>query len=1411
MSGTSIVYDIVARDRASGTFNAVAKAAQRNAEAMAKLGRNMQALGRDMSRHITLPVVAASAASVKMAVDFSNAMTKIQTQAGGSAQDVKSLSGQVLKLKDAQQGPVQLAQAMYHLKSVGLDNAAAMKALKAASDLAAVGGSNLEETTNALAGAWRTGIKGAQDFQQASATLNAVVGAGNMRMEDLVKSLGTGVLPAAKTFGLSLRDVGSALAVMTDESVPADVAATRLRMTFSLLGAPSQAAIKALQTIGLTSTSLASDMRQPNGLITAVGDLKKHLKDSGLTAEQQAAVISKAFGGGQSGSAIMSLVNNFDVLKQKQDQVTRSLGKYQDAVKAQAETPGAQFKELTANLQRDAILFGDQILPLAVKAVEFFTQIADKVSSWTAGQKQVAIEAGLVAAAIGPIVGIVGKVTEAIGLARKAMVTFGIVSAASQGAVALAFGGIGLAIGAAVYGLAKWQEHQANIKASAQSFDDAIDTMTGKINAQTVALNKNVQAKAISQLSDAGAYEQARQLGIRFNDVTQAALGNAEAQKRVSAVLDHVGSQQASATLHAAGYTQGLDKNGQAAKKLADTLGIVNSGLQSSISKQRDMKTATKQAAQADKEASGSQQTWAQMVKAANGVIDQQNQALAQSIDNMFKAAQAAIELSGNQIGVKQAYSDAEKALKKNGATLDLNTQKGRDNRTALNNLATSQLTYIHNLEQNGASTKKVTGVTEDARKQFIKVAEQMGKTKDQAKHLADQYGLIPDNVTTAIKETGAQFVLNQINEIQKKIKDTQGKTVTVRYNVLTGDATSSYSGSTNVAHAGTGSGGVYHATGGPIVGPGTGTSDSVPIMASNGEYVLKASAVSKLGLGRLDFMNRTGMLPGFASGGYLNIQNVLSGGGYGAFSRAMSNAEASILRNAKKAIPSFPGLSGGTSGSNQKLGLAMMLAAGWGSSQWPALKALWTRESGWNANAVNPSSGAYGIPQALGHGHPFNLGDAAAQIAWGLSYIRSRYGSPNAAWAHETAAGWYRHGGIVRGQGTGTSDSVPAWLSVGEAVIPADVVQHFANGGLISGKTARHLSATDHIFANAANWIKTSLIKYLTAGSTDKINTGFSTLRTNIGHLFTEVAKNAKSDAIDRYTKQIAKYRAEEKKANTTKKEKLALEKKIAEAEKNLTAARKLNTDKAALAAQKSLIASLSGEESALKSVTNARIRLANQIQSAEDKLKQAKDTRNQYASTVRGNLNSYGSIVGTGATSGAMKNTLTLRLSALRRFSANLKQLAKDGIDPITYQQIVDAGIDGGGLQTSDALIHGGTGALKQIKRLEGQIHSVSGAIGTATSHHLYQGGVNAAQRVLNGLNARDNDLEKVGDKIGKAIVTELRESLGLKHGKPEATAKDLIRELMKMEWTIDDKSLRLRVRQELGSGLKKASTHV
>jgi len=85
----------------------------------------------------------------------------------------------------------------------------------------------------------------------------------------------------------------------------------------------------------------------------------------------------------------------------------------------------------------------------------------------------------------------------------------------------------------------------------------------------------------------------------------------------------------------------------------------------------------------------------------------------------------------------------------------------------------------------------------------------------------------------------------------------------------------------------------------------------------------------------------------------------------------------------------------------------------GFSSGQFSCLDALWTKESGWDPTASNPSSGAFGIPQALPGGKMSSAGadwrtNPVTQIRWGLQYIRDSYGSPCSAWAHSQAMNWY-------------------------------------------------------------------------------------------------------------------------------------------------------------------------------------------------------------------------------------------------------------------------------------------------------------------------------------------------------------------------------------------------------------------
>jgi predicted nucleic acid-binding Zn-ribbon protein len=83
----------------------------------------------------------------------------------------------------------------------------------------------------------------------------------------------------------------------------------------------------------------------------------------------------------------------------------------------------------------------------------------------------------------------------------------------------------------------------------------------------------------------------------------------------------------------------------------------------------------------------------------------------------------------------------------------------------------------------------------------------------------------------------------------------------------------------------------------------------------------------------------------------------------------------------------------------------------GWSEDDFTALVWLWNRESGWNPNSVNASSGASGIPQCLGHAECQTADYKSSykvQVDWGLNYISNRYGTPSSAKSHSVSTGWY-------------------------------------------------------------------------------------------------------------------------------------------------------------------------------------------------------------------------------------------------------------------------------------------------------------------------------------------------------------------------------------------------------------------
>lgn len=98
----------------------------------------------------------------------------------------------------------------------------------------------------------------------------------------------------------------------------------------------------------------------------------------------------------------------------------------------------------------------------------------------------------------------------------------------------------------------------------------------------------------------------------------------------------------------------------------------------------------------------------------------------------------------------------------------------------------------------------------------------------------------------------------------------------------------------------------------------------------------------------------------------------------------------------------------------NRRIARRMLDRQRWSSSrQFRCLDRLWTSESHWNHRAAEPTTGAYGIPQAHPGAKMASAGrdwrsNPRTQIRWGLRYVRGRHGGACAAWDHFRSLGWY-------------------------------------------------------------------------------------------------------------------------------------------------------------------------------------------------------------------------------------------------------------------------------------------------------------------------------------------------------------------------------------------------------------------
>jgi len=229
---------------------------------------------------------------------------------------------------------------------------------------------------------------------------------------------------------------------------------------------------------------------------------------------------------------------------------------------------------------------------------------------------------------------------------------------------------------------------------------------------------------------------------------------------------------------------------------------------------------------------------------------------------SLFNAGLLSLSASDASIAYQAAIDKISQSVVDNGKSLDINTEKGRNNQSAFNDLASAAITSAEatakqTLATDGskAAQDQLQGSLGQSYKDLITAAGQFDITGDAADTMARKALGIPKNVN--IDTWIADHASATLDGIKGKADGLDGKRVTIGiYTTEYFDAVDRRAAASDLNGAASGTGRPGLATGGRVYGPGTTTSDSVPVMLSKDEYVLKASAAKAIGYDNLNRLN---------------------------------------------------------------------------------------------------------------------------------------------------------------------------------------------------------------------------------------------------------------------------------------------------------------------------------------------------------------------------------------------------------------------------------------------------------------------------------------------------------------------------------------------------------------------------
>lgn len=346
------------------------------------------------------------ALATKAAATFDQGMRNVNSIAKLSESQFQSLRGSVTALTNdpgIKDGPSALAKGLYDVYSSGFKGAEAINVLSIAAKGASAGMSDTATSGRALMAVLNSGISGVQGAQGAMDVLFKTVDLGVMTFNELAGSVGQ-ILPTARAAGVSVQEIGAALATMTRQGQSASEASNDLLNVITKIMRPSEAAAKEWQKYGIESGAAALQSKGLAGVLAEV--IQK--TDGNAQALQNMFPDMQAFRG------VMSLAakdgGTFNEMLDGMKTAGDGAGATQGALNEQMKGAAFQFEKAKQAAEAFGIAIGTNVLPVITPLVDKAAAAVREFGKLPDGTKKAATEFALFAGAGLLVAGALGKV-----------------------------------------------------------------------------------------------------------------------------------------------------------------------------------------------------------------------------------------------------------------------------------------------------------------------------------------------------------------------------------------------------------------------------------------------------------------------------------------------------------------------------------------------------------------------------------------------------------------------------------------------------------------------------------------------------------------------------------------------------------------------------------------------------------------------------------------------------------------------------------------------------------------------------------------------------------------------------------------------------------------------------------------